>query len=65
MRNKKSEKNHFLVFFHSVKSNTDHFKISNFSSFFQKTNFFYRFEPLYCTGDKSEASKKLFFSALL
>ena len=56
MRNMKSEKNHLLVLFYSAKSNSDHFTISNFSSFSPK-NFFLLFRHLYCTSEKNEVSK--------
>ena len=62
--NMKSDKNHFLVLLYGAKSISDHFTVSNFSSFFQK-NYFYCFDPLYCTGEKSEVSKRLYFNALL
>ena len=45
----------FFLVFYSARSNSDHFAISNFSSFPKKINF---------TCEKSEVSKKSFFSAL-
>ena len=45
VRNMRSEKKSFLVLFKSAKSNSDHVTISNFSSFFQKINFFLLFRP--------------------
>ena len=60
----RSEKKSFLVLFYSAKPNSAPVRISNFSSFFKKL-FFLLFRPLYCTGEKSEVSKRSLFSALL
>ena len=57
MSNKKSEKI-FLVLFYSKKSNSDHLKISKFSSLFFEKLIFLLFRPLYCTIEKNEVSKK-------
>ena len=66
VRKVKSAKNNFLVLFNSAKSVSDHFTISKFFQvFFRTINFFHCFDLLYCTGEKSEVSKKQLFSALL
>ena len=67
VRKVQSAKNHVLVLFYRAKSISDHFTISElFQVFFQKINFFYCFDPLYCTGEKNEVSnKKSLFSVLL
>ena len=41
-------------------------RLQNFQVFFQKINFFfYCFDPLYSTGEKSEVSEKSVLSDLL
>ena len=57
----------FLVLLYSAKSNSDHFTISNFTSFFQKINFFNVSIPYTAQVRKVKSAKNhfllLFYSA--
>ena len=63
VRNMRSAKNHFLVLFYSAKSSSDHFTISELSSYFSKNQFFSLFRFLYCKVKKQEVRKKITFQS--